>query len=234
MSYEMCNRITMKKKTNQLFLSVASNNVWPHTYTKCEYGGKTNYTLDEKLMFLMKSMLEGNIQITQNNKNTIPYKYALLKIYEYYRENKINHYEDKFEKTCKLLDDRIKEYTKTDDYKKYIEFCEKNRYLVNKIECEIVKETYKKEFEIFKNSINEKIEGKFYITNNYGEIIQFYSRTKCGFRYRKYDHVNKYCIIDDYKLAYIRQDFMGDEFKIEKLEEKHETPENQEHDEELY
>ena len=72
MSYEMCNRISIKKKANQMFLSVAANNVWPHTYTRCEYASKSNYTLDEKLMFLMESMLEGNIQISQTNSLMLP------------------------------------------------------------------------------------------------------------------------------------------------------------------
>lgn len=220
MSYEMCNRIVIKKKTNQLFLNVATNNVWPHTYSKCEYASKGNYTLDEKLMFLMESMLEGNIQISHTNKNTIPYQYALLKIHEYYRENNINHFEDRYEKKNKVFEDRIKEYTKTNDYKEYMDFCRENKELVNKIECEVVKELYNKEFEIFKDSINEKIEGKFYITNDYGQKIEFCSKTKYGITVRQYDYLNENCIIDDYKLAYIRQDYMGKNFNIEKVVEK--------------
>ncbi|MBE5806671.1 MAG: hypothetical protein E7313_08230 [Clostridiales bacterium] len=235
MSYEMCNRIAIKKKTNQLFLNVAANNVWPHTYSRCEYAAKGNYTLDEKLMFLMESMLEGNIQISQTNKNTIPYEYALLKVHEYYRENKINHFTDRYEKRGKVFEDRIKEYTKSDDYKEYMDFCRDNKELVNKIECEVVKELYNKEFEIFKNSINEKIEGKFYIANNYGEKIEFCSKTKYGFRFRKYDYLNENCIIDNYKLAYIRQDYMGENFKIEKVEEKQKELQYEEDtEEELY
>lgn len=220
MSYEMCNRIVIKKKTNQLFLNVATNNVWPHTYSRYEYAGKGNYTLDEKLMFLMESMLEGNIQISHTNKNTIPYQYALLKIHEYYRENNINHFEDRYEKKNKVFEDRIKEYTKTNDYKEYMDFCRDNKELVNKIECEVVKELYNKEFEIFKDSINEKIEGKFYITNDYGQKIEFCSKTKYGITVRQYDYLNENCIIDDYKLAYIRQDYMGKNFNIEKVVEK--------------
>ena len=37
MSYEMCNRITIKPKTNQINLSTTSNNVYPKTYSTWEY-----------------------------------------------------------------------------------------------------------------------------------------------------------------------------------------------------
>ena len=49
MSYEMCNRISLKNKTNQIFVNITSNNVWPHTYSRCEYAGSSQYTLEEKI-----------------------------------------------------------------------------------------------------------------------------------------------------------------------------------------
>ena len=69
MSYSKCKTISIKPKTNQIFLTVASNNVRPLYYERCEYASKQKCSLDDKLMYLMISMLDGNIQISQYNIN---------------------------------------------------------------------------------------------------------------------------------------------------------------------
>lgn len=218
MSYEMCNRITVKKKTNQIFVNVASNNVFPHDYHRCEYAKNSNYTLDDKLRFLMLSMLDGNIQITQINKNTVPYEYAMMKVREYQRDNNINDFEEKYEKRHELFKEEIKRYTDPDNWEVYKEFRKNNKELIDNIEKEIISKLYEKEFEVFKQSISEKIEGKYYITNESGNKIEFCGKTKYGFKYREYRYLHQDCLLD-YKLAYIRKDYMGDKYKIEKLEE---------------
>lgn len=219
MSYEMCNRIAVKKKTNQIFVNIASNNVVPHYYERCEYAENYNYTLEDKLRFLMVSMLDGNIQITQINKNTVPYEYAMIKVREYHRENNIKNFDDKYEKRYQLFNEEIKKYTNPDNWEEYKEFSKNNKELIDNIEGDVVKRLYENEFEIFKKSINEKIEGKYYITNESGNKIEFCGKTKYGgFKYREYSFLNQDCLLD-YKLAYIRKDYMGDKYKIEKLEE---------------
>ena len=70
----------------------------------------------------------------------------------------------------------------------------------------------------YKQSITEKIEGKFYITNESGNKIEFCGKTKYGFKYREYRYLHQDCLLD-YKLAYIRKYYMGDNYKIEKLDE---------------
>ena len=165
----------------------------------------------------MISMLEGNIQISQINKNTIPYEYALIKIREYYKSNSINHYEERFEKQREIFNERISQYSDPNDWKTYKEFCKNNKELVDKIESKVASELYLKEFEIFKNSINEKIEGEFYLSDKNDTIIEFCGKTKFGFKYRAYDSLDENCLLD-YKLAYIRQNYMGDKFTIKKVE----------------
>ena len=63
MSYEKCKTISLKPKTNQIFVTIASNNSRPLYYERCEYASKENCSLDDKLRYLMISMLDGNIQI---------------------------------------------------------------------------------------------------------------------------------------------------------------------------
>lgn len=218
MSYEMCNRIAIKKKTNQIFLNVTSNNVYPREYHRCEYAKNQSYSLDDKLRFLMLSMLDGNIQITQINKNTIPYEYALMKVKEYQWNNNINDFEEKYEKRHELFKEEIKKYTDPDYWETYKEFSKNNKELIDNIEKDVIRKLYENEFEVFKQSITEKIEGKYYITNESGNKIEFCGKTMYGFKYREYKYLHQDCLLD-YKLAYIRKFYMGDNYKIEKLEE---------------
>lgn len=218
MSYSKCKTISIKPKTNQIFLTVASNNVRPLYYERCEYASKQKCSLDDKLMYLMISMLDGNIQISQYNKTTIPFEYALLKIRNNYRENDISEYGNKYDARHELYNKELAKYVDTENWKETCEFEKNNRELVNEIEREINRKLYQKEFEIFKNSIQEEIKDKYYLQDDFGRIIEFVGETTRGYRYRTYEEPNQECLID-YKLAYIRQDRMGERFKIVKYEE---------------
>lgn len=122
MSYYKCKNISVKSKSNQLFVTVASNNVRPITYYKNEYATNGKYSLKEKLMYLMISMLDGNIQISQLNKNTIPFEYALLKVRNYYRKKDINLYGEKYDLRYELYKKELSKYVDTNDWKKCRKF----------------------------------------------------------------------------------------------------------------
>lgn len=232
MSYEMCNRITLKPKTNQIFLNTTSNNVYPKTYSLWEYIRDDKYSMQDKLFFLMEDMLDGNIQISQQNKNTIPYKYALIKIREYYRKNKIDHFNDKYEQKYIIARNRIltklglPEYNgdyyefrkdREDDYKKYDDWQKNNKEEYEKNIDEVTKDIYKEEFDMFKKALNEKVEGKFFFTNKYGDIIEFVKETKYGYRYYLHDEIKYNCLMD-YRTAVIRKNIMGDNVSLRNIE----------------
>ena len=97
MSYEKCKNIILKPKTNQIFITSATNNDRPLHYYKSEYTRSGALNFEDKLLNLMLSMIDGNIQISQLNKHTIPFEYALLKLKNYYREKNIDEYGEKFD-----------------------------------------------------------------------------------------------------------------------------------------
>lgn len=230
MSYEKCKSITLKPKTNQIFLSVASNNITPLYYERFEYASKLNCSLEDKLMYLMISMLDGNIQISQLNKNTIKFEYALLKVREYNRQNENI---DKYDKRYELFEKELSKYVDINNREKRFAFVKENSKLVNEIERKINKELYKEEFKIFKTSIEEKIEGKYYLKNDFGKIYEFVRETSRGYRYRVYEEPTADCLMD-YKLAYIRKNIMGKDFEIEKYQEVQENKIELEDEEEEY
>jgi len=218
MSYYKCKNISIKPKTNKLFVTVACNNLTPITYERLEYAEKEKYSLDEKLLYLMISMLDGNIQISQINKNTIPFEYALLKVRNYYRETNINDYGNKYDKRYELYDKELSKYVNVENWEEKRKFEKENRELTNDIEKRVRKNLYKQEFEIFKNSINEKINGKYYLRDDFERVIEYVGETRRGYKYRAYERPNKDCLLD-YKLAYIIKDKMGKQFEICKYEE---------------
>lgn len=233
MSYEKCKTISLKPKTNQIFVTIASNNIRPLYYERCEYASKENCSLDDKLMYLMISMLDGNIQISQLNKNTIPFEYALLKVRNYYRNTDINKYGNKYDERHERYDKELSKYVNIEEWEKRYEFEKEHKDLVNEIQRNINKELYKEEFEIFKNSIKEEIKGKYYLKDDFGRVIEFVGETTRGYRYRAYEEPNQNCLID-YKLAYIRKDQMGDKYEIAKFEEVQENKISLEEEEEEY
>lgn len=218
MSYEKCKNIILKPKANQIFITSATNNDRPLYYYKSEYIANKTLNFEDKLLKLMLSMLEGNIQISQFNKHTIPFEYALLKVRNYYRENNIDEYEEKFDKRYELYDKELSKFVDINNWEERRKFEIKNEEFVNTIRNNIKKELYEKEFELFKNSIKEKIDGKYYLRDRFGRVIEYVKETKQGFSFRAYEEPNNECLLN-YKLAYILKDKMGKNYEIEKYEE---------------
>ena len=218
MSYEKCKNIILKPKANQIFITTATNNDRPLHYYKGEYtrGGTLNF--EDKLLNLMLSMIDGNIQISQLNKNTIPFEYAILKVRNYYRENNIDEYGEKFDKRYELYNKELSKYVEVNDFENCRKFEQENRKLVNGIRNQVLSNLYKTEFELFKNSIEEEIQGKYYLKDKYGRVIEYVRETNRGYSYRAYPEPNKDCLLD-YKLAYILKDRMGKEYELAKYEE---------------
>lgn len=233
MSYEKCKNIILKPETNQIFITSATNNDRPLYYYKSEYITNETLKFEDKLLKLMLSMLDGNIQISQLNKHTIPFEYALLKLRNYYRENNIDEYGEKYDSRYELYNKELAKYVDINDWEKRRNFEIKNRELTSDIEKNIYRKLYNKEFELFKNSIKEEIKGQYYLKDKFGRTIEYIRETNRGHSYRAYEEPNKECLLD-YKLAYILKDRMGKDYEITKFEERQENRENFEDEEEEY
>ncbi len=233
MSYYKCKRFSLKPKTKQIFLTIASNNVRPLDYSRCEYSKNETLNFENKLLDLMISMLDGNIQVSQINKNTIPFEYAILKVRNYYRENNINEYGEKFDKRYELYKKELSKYVDTENWEENRKFEQENKELVNNIRKEIREKLYKEEFDIFKNSIKEEINGKYYLKDNFGRTIEYIRETNRGYSFRAYSEPNYDCLLD-YKLAYILKNRMGKDYEIVKYQEVQENKLELEDEEEEY
>ena len=137
MSYEKCKNIILKPKTNQIFITSATNNDRPLYYYKSEYITNETLNFEDKLLKLMLSMLDGNIQISQFNKRTIPFEYALLRVRNYYRENNIDEYGEKYDKRYELYNQELSKYVDINDWEKRRNFEVENRKLTSDIEKSI-------------------------------------------------------------------------------------------------
>lgn len=233
MSYEKCKNIILKPETNQIFITSATNNDRPLYYYKSEYITNETLNFEDKLLKLMLNMLDDNIQISQLNKHTIPFEYALLKLRNYYRENNIDEYGEKYDSRYELYNKELAKYVDINDWEKRRNFEIKNRELTSDIEKNIYRKLYNKEFELFKNSIKEEIKGQYYLKDKFGRTIEYIKETNRGHSYRAYEEPNKECLLD-YKLAYILKDRMGKDYEITKFEERQENRENFEDEEEEY
>lgn len=93
MSYEIVKSIS-RKKDNRIFITSASNNIWPRTYSKWEYMPNekcSDEELKNKELYLFHGILGNSYQLSNNvNKN---WNYALNKFYEYCNQNKIDTYD---------------------------------------------------------------------------------------------------------------------------------------------
>ena len=162
----------------------------------------------------------------------MPYRYALIKIREYYNKNNISHYDDKYEQKYiitrnKILeklglekyDGEYYEFTqeRKEDSEKYDKWLKNNREEYEKILYETKKELYKDEFKMFKESLNEKVEGKYFLKDKYGNIIEFIKETKYGYRYRSHNELKEKLMMD-YMTAVIRKNIMGNDITIRNLD----------------
>lgn len=146
MSYDIAKKITINEKKNKITLSIASNNVYPHTYYTVEYG--SGLLFEDKLACLMQSILNGNIHLglssnemlfgLMNNTSNEDFK----EIYEF-NQSKIWQFD-------KSWDDRI-EYTKQEV-------------------ANLEEELRQKLLAYYKKYVNETIEKK-YVLSYYGSYI---------------------------------------------------------------
>ena len=235
MSYYCCKRITLDKKNNKISVCVASSNVFPKTYSVCEYG-KEDTNWEDKLINLYASMQSGDIQITSINDNTEKFEYAMCKVREWLRENNIDSYEDLYEKRGEIARSKrmkianITESTNTnkwekqrEDYKKISEWEEKQdkeyvKSLNNKIWLESLWEVYGKSFNVWKKALEEKIKGDYEIVfNDYYKISKLgkYDRGYNSFYYSSYNSLKM-----SYKKAYIVKYDLGKNRNLEIVKSK--------------
>lgn len=238
MSYELCKRITLNKKKNEIKVCIASNNWRPieyHTCGLCEGESYKNYTFEDKLISLYESIESGCIQISTINDNTENFEYAMCKVREYFRQNNIDSFEDLYKKRFEINKKMrfnylgLKESTKTDKYEKQKEDYEiyekwrkeQDKNYVRKIERDFYIKSiwivYGESFKIWKKALLEKFEGKYKIIfNKYYEIsgIGKYDRGYSSFNYGEKG------LAMNYKKAYILVNDMAREdrkFEIVKI-----------------
>lgn len=165
MSYEIVKSISHRKKDNKIFITSASNNLWPREYSRWEFiPDKTND--DEKTknreLYLFHGIIGGSYQLSGSvNEN---WRYAENKFYEYCRENNLS--------TSEIWELPYK----------------------NDGDIELLKPYY----EIFKGFLEEKKEGKYYLSSSLGCIIKV---NKNSFNYIPYfAQAERYC--KSYKKIY--------------------------------
>ena len=87
MSYEIVKNISHRKKDDKIFITSASNNVWPRTYSKWEFMPNKENDKNKEL-YLFHGIIGGSYQLSGSvNEN---WKYAENKFYEYCRKNDIS------------------------------------------------------------------------------------------------------------------------------------------------
>lgn len=174
MSYEIVKSISRKK--DKLFLTSASNNLWPRTYYKWEFMPAEDYDANKaanKELYLFHGIIGGSYQLNKSvNENWI---YAENKFYDYCRNNNLN--------SSDIWDLPYK----------------------NNGNIELLKPYY----EIFKQYLEERKEGKYYLSSSLGYITKvnnksfiykpFYSNFNIEKECRNYKKVyNDYCNISEY------------------------------------
>lgn len=199
MSYEKCKYIKLDKKNNKIIMNIASNNVYPLSYTKFEFYDSNidkykNYTFEDKLILLYESFDSGCLQISSINDNTENFEYALKKARQYNRDNG----------NANLWDNRGKIQQELSD--KGVE----NAYL------KAIYKVYGDSFKVFKKALYEKIEGKYnVIFNNYYYVSKF---GKYDRGYYKFFYGFSKPLETSYKRAYIfTDDLKSRDLKIVKV-----------------
>lgn len=91
MSYEIVKSISHRKKDNKIFITSASNNVWPKSYSRWEYMPDKSYSEDEtknRELYLFHGIIGGSYQL--NGSVSENWKYAENKFNAYCRDNNIS------------------------------------------------------------------------------------------------------------------------------------------------
>ena len=184
MSYEKCKYISLDKKRNKVVVNIASNNVRPLYWCKCEIYNDCDYSFEDKMLLLFVDMQQGNIQISTINKNTLDFEYALWKVREYHKENNINSFDDLYE-GCGRLFESNKELTR----------------------IEVYRQVYGKSFEVFMKALNEKIDGDYKVgVYNYsyvsklGKYDRGYIRFYYGERPLKMNYKQAYILLNSFAI----------------------------------
>ena len=87
MSYEIVKNISHRKKDNKIFITSASNNLWPHTYSRWEFMPNKENDKNKEL-YLFHGIIGGSFQLSGSvNEN---WRYAENKFHEYCRKNNIS------------------------------------------------------------------------------------------------------------------------------------------------
>lgn len=165
MGYEIVKSISHRKKDNKIFITSASNNVWPKTYSRWEFMSDKSYSKEDtrnRELHLFRGIIGGSYQLSDSvNEN---WKYAENKFYEYCKNNNIST--------------------------SYIWELPYN----NDGNIELIKPYY----EIFKRFLEEKKEGKYYLSSSLGCITKV---NKNSFNYTPYFGADeRYC--KSYKQIY--------------------------------
>ena len=91
MSYEIVKSISHRKKDNKIFITSASNNVWPRTYSRWEFMPNKAYDENDtrnRELHLFRGIIGGSYQLSGSVSDN--WRYAENKFYEYCRENNIS------------------------------------------------------------------------------------------------------------------------------------------------
>lgn len=165
MSYEIVKSISHRKKDNKIFITSASNNVYPKTYSKWEFMSDKSHSKEEtknKELYLFHGIIGGSYKLSGSVSEN--WKYAENKFYEYCGNNNINI------STIWEL-----------PYK-------------NNGNIELLKPYY----DVFKEFLEERKEGKYYLDSCLGIITKV---NKMSFNYTPYNiPFEKYC--KNYKKIY--------------------------------
>jgi len=165
MSYEIVKSISHRKKDNKIFITSASNNVWPRTYSRWEFMPDKAYSEEDtrnRELHLFRGIIGVSYQLSGSVSDN--WKYAENKFYEYCRENDIS--------TSEIWELPYK----------------------NDGNIELLKPYY----EIFKGFLEEKKEGKYYLSSSLGCITKV---NKNSFNYTPYFGADeRYC--KSYKQIY--------------------------------
>ena len=91
MSYEIVKNISIRKKDNKIFITSASNNVWPRIYSRWEFMSNEHFNkndIDNKKLQLFIGIIGGGYKLSGSvNEN---WKYAENKFREYCKKNNIS------------------------------------------------------------------------------------------------------------------------------------------------
>lgn len=199
MSYYKCKGIS--RRNEKITLTLADSSLYPVRYFKHELKG------ENQLFWLYVDIEQGNIHLNDSLYN---YNYALWKTREYQKENNIDSFKDLYLKKYDYYNEKIKELTGVDitgDYwkneeqeRKYEDFKKENSDLIEKLRYESYFKVYKACYEVFKEALEEKHKGKYYLySKTYGNINP--KGTKGSFYYniplyrvQKMDYKKAYCL----------------------------------------